>query len=910
MAPPARGRQQPPPDVASTPPAAGPADSSQPAAAQLPDEQTQASGSGTDGQHRFTIGQWVRLRGLEARAELNGCDARVLEWCSEAGRWAVRVLGSAECVRVRARNLDVVGEERSDARDDGQQSDQGRAQRQRRGAPGDEVDLAPQGRWHARDLPRLARQMTSALPRQQRLAAAGIRSLLAGERPPIDQVLAQGCVPKLVDLLRRGVDDHDLQIEAAWALTNIASGTKRHTKAVVDAGAIEVLVAVLKRNTEPGSDTAGTRADDVAEQAVWALANIAGDSIERRSDILRAGTIWPLVTLLGRARSRPHSTALQRELAWCVSQLCRGEPGPALSDIAPLLEPVGQLLWSSDREVVMHACWAVSYVSGNVSVDAVHKLDIAERLVEILRERKRGWLTPALNTIGNLAAGDTEQAGTVIAAGALRCLRELMGSKARCVRKEVCWIVSNILAGTEQHIDAALDADLLGAALQAHADELDVRTEALWAVQNLVSGGSVRQVLRAVKEGAVPLLVSGLSERGSELPKVAIDALQSICDAAVAAGEPDPHQVVIDAGAIPALERVAENSGSVTKEVRSAAEALCSRLGRAWNSPRPGGPPPQEPAISDPPPETAPPAFNAEDRRSAPLAEPGTSPPVAPPRGHSPAPHDGEAHAQRSSVRGRAAQLSVAALLQRQRQRRREVGAEERQSRLALGDQRARQLQLVVQPALVPAAAHLTREEERLRGRVSAGCQEQLERLLCGAGRLQVSRAACPAPRSPEPPPLSDTPASAIPSIPDVPRTALKRSVESSGDGSADDSPSSLHTALSSTAEAATAQPLQSPQASRPHSPSQGSAERPSLAARWHGRSRRRCSRGPAPKLPCSAALQMLLRKGGHARRCRLIEATRAHLLGEPSDTTFATPAATASGVVAASAALRRGLTG
>lgn len=378
------------------------------------------------------------------------------------------------------------------------------------------------------ELPKMMEMIHSQDFEDTLAATVKFRQVLSREHnPPIDLVIQLGVIPTLVEFMKEGHADI-LQLEAAWALTNIASGSSEQTRVVVEQGAVPYFVQLLY-----------SASLEVKEQAIWALGNVAGDSTDYRDFVLRNGAMEPVLSLFNTTK-----ITLIRTATWTLSNLCRGKsPQPDWSIVQQAIPTLAKLIFSVDDETLVDACWAVSYLSDGPTeaIQAVIDARIPHRLVELLDHESTLVQTPALRAIGNIVTGNDMQTQVMINSGVLQHLGHLLNSHKETLRKEACWTISNITAGNSEQIQAVIDSNLVPPIIRLLAQgDYKTKKEACWAISNASSGGltNPQQIRYLVNQGCIKPLCDLLAVADSKIIEVTLDSLMNI----LKVGELDKEQ--------------------------------------------------------------------------------------------------------------------------------------------------------------------------------------------------------------------------------------------------------------------------------------------------------------------------------------------------------------------------------
>ena len=237
------------------------------------------------------------------------------------------------------------------------------------------------------------------------LACVGLRKLLSIEvNPPIQAVIDANLIPKFIQLLHHQIPK--FQFEAAWCLTNIATGTTDNVHNLIEK---DVLRHFLELLNSPHIE--------VVEQAIWGIGNIAGDNHLTRDCVINSGALEKISSLLKQATPQ---TSFMRNASWALSNLCRGRPQPKYEKVRVAIPTLIKVLVENDDDLIVNdICWALSYLSDGEKqrIDDLSDIRLLKKMIQLLNHENVAIAIPCLRTIGNIVTGDDSQTQLAIDAG-------------------------------------------------------------------------------------------------------------------------------------------------------------------------------------------------------------------------------------------------------------------------------------------------------------------------------------------------------------------------------------------------------------------------------------------------------------------------------------------------------------
>ncbi|PUZ73511.1 hypothetical protein GQ55_2G480000 [Panicum hallii var. hallii] len=330
------------------------------------------------------------------------------------------------------------------------------------------------------------------------------------------RIIRADVLPRFAEFLsRHGLPQ--LQMEAAWVLTNIAASD--YTLLVAECGAVPRLVELLR---SPNAN--------IRHQAIWCLGNIAADLPSCRDILFDHGVVTPLLSQFRDDMKIP----VLRTAMWALSNICFGKL-PAEVQVKPILEIVSQLIHSADEKILADACWTVYYICGGVddAIQDVLDAGVCPQLVNLLMHASASVLLPVIMALARISAGDDAQVQVLIENGILNCLAQMLARNyPKNIKKQACLIVSNIATGNKEQIQAVIDASIISPlVVLLRTSESDIKEEAAWALSNAASSASSEQIQYLVSRGCLEPLCSVLSCKDHDLVYTCLEGLENILQA-------------------------------------------------------------------------------------------------------------------------------------------------------------------------------------------------------------------------------------------------------------------------------------------------------------------------------------------------------------------------------------------
>jgi importin subunit alpha-6/7 len=314
-------------------------------------------------------------------------------------------------------------------------------------------------------------------------------------------------------------NDEDLVLDMLKCLTILSNEADAEVvNKIADKGVVEVLCFLLK--------SAQNR--EILEASIWTLSNLLSEG-----GIVKAIATKEAVhkDLLRRISS--NDVSMNRILFWTLSNLAKGKPGLPLPMALEMARVAKLGLESEDTDIIIETSWLLFYLAEAHAeiIDLLFQFQLIEVLMKLLRHYDSKIQYPALKTFGTVSSVSDFYSEQVLKMGLIQIISPLMTHPHKSMKKEVLFILSNLLAGNGEIVLAVLNSPCISTLLEmTESNDFELRKEAVWGVANACCCRDIRVLGKVIELRMVPVLVSALVHNNSELLDSVLEGILKLLD--------------------------------------------------------------------------------------------------------------------------------------------------------------------------------------------------------------------------------------------------------------------------------------------------------------------------------------------------------------------------------------------
>ena len=355
------------------------------------------------------------------------------------------------------------------------------------------------------------------------IGLVGIRKLLCNEKPPTYIIFNNNLLPGIISFLD-GNYSVEFIYEAFWCLINISYGNENESEKIQNLGAVDKIIPFLHHNL-----------DEIKELAIWCLDNLSYDSLKIRKILANKNILKILITLIstnGNEKIISHCVSVIKYNMRLYSKKIKQE-----FDIKKLTNIISKLImniqYNQSNELIKNiffdCCYILAHISEHFkkSINFMLENGVIEYIIELMKdptiESKERLFHCLLKIIGNIICGDANQTKQILTDDIFNILKKHINSHSKLIQKEICWIISNITADTQQNMIKLIDEGFFPLLVELFKkSEKEVRSELIFALcnfslladktylENLIDNGLLKIICECIKGDNKNEIIIGL----------------------------------------------------------------------------------------------------------------------------------------------------------------------------------------------------------------------------------------------------------------------------------------------------------------------------------------------------------------------------------------------------------------